>query len=262
MLEEMATIGEESIVSWLPHGKAFRVHQPEVFARTVMQRYFSKQTKYKSFQRQLHVYNFSRITNGEDEGAYFHSKFNRNKKSTILRMSCKKRGYKKSSHKVHHHADGDQFFYSSETTNVANDQYQDKRSLTIALQSDPTLHTCTTNNENNAAFLFSKEVPDPSPSQQLIIGSEIGLLVDWMEQAHSTIFSRDEEGQACVSRRFYHGHDSSVSSGKGRDGPTLSCWRDQQKHGDEGFFEGKKFFDVAGGNENAALGGRFQRGCQ
>jgi hypothetical protein len=45
MLEKMAKVGDESIVSWWqPLGKAFRVHQPDVFARTVMPRYFKQQT--------------------------------------------------------------------------------------------------------------------------------------------------------------------------------------------------------------------------
>jgi hypothetical protein len=85
MLEQVAINGSHNIVSWQPHGKAFRVHQPEVFARTIMPRYF-KQTKYKSFQRQLHIYGFHRINKGLDKGAYFHDLFIQNNKSTSLRM--------------------------------------------------------------------------------------------------------------------------------------------------------------------------------
>jgi hypothetical protein len=32
MLEDTAKVDDESIVSWKPHGEAFRVHLPEVFA--------------------------------------------------------------------------------------------------------------------------------------------------------------------------------------------------------------------------------------
>jgi hypothetical protein len=85
MLEGMANNGSQNVVSWQPHGKAFRVHQPEVFARAIMPRYF-KQTKYKSFQRQLHIYGFHRINKGMDKGAYFHGLFIQNKKSMSLRM--------------------------------------------------------------------------------------------------------------------------------------------------------------------------------
>ena len=42
----------DDIVSWMPDGKAFRVHQPDVFAETIMRRYF-KMSKYTSFTRQV-----------------------------------------------------------------------------------------------------------------------------------------------------------------------------------------------------------------
>jgi hypothetical protein len=136
MLEELAKAGAESIVSWQPHGKAFRVHLPEVFAKTVMPRYF-KQTKYKSFLRQLHIYGFHRIRGGGmDAGAYFHSMFIRNNKSMILQMSCCQ---KKSSHAdVQQYASGHLDFYSS-ATNVENNQSQQDgpSNLTNALHSDP-----------------------------------------------------------------------------------------------------------------------------
>jgi hypothetical protein len=261
MLEDMAAVGDESIVSWQPHGKAFRVHQPKVFARTLMPRYF-KQTKYKSFQRQLHVYNFHRISQGVDTGAYFHSMFVRNKKSMSLLMSCRKIKGKKSSKKNavnHDHAAGDPDFYSSET-NVDNN-------LTNALKSDP-IHVhaaCTTaastkekkmgrNSKRgpatafsagstsdhrhpdeekpllNSALLFNQDVTgvDPSPSHQLSIA-------DWMDQAQ-TFFSRDKEGQQACS-----------ASEKAHDVSALlrEVNHDHhQKHGDEGFFAGKRFFDV------------------
>jgi hypothetical protein len=113
MLEEMATVGDESVISWQPHGKAFRVHHPDAFAKTVMPRYFKQQTKYKSFQRQLHMYGFHRINKGMDTGAYFHSMFIRNKKSMSLHMSCKKIKGKKNSRKaVDQHAMCDPDFFS------------------------------------------------------------------------------------------------------------------------------------------------------
>lgn len=43
--------GKGTIVSWLCHGKAFRVHKRNDFVETILPVYF-KQTKYKSFQRQ------------------------------------------------------------------------------------------------------------------------------------------------------------------------------------------------------------------
>jgi hypothetical protein len=86
MLDEVTkNSASRGVVSWRSHGKAFRVHQPEVFARAIMPHYFN-QTKYKSFQRQLHIYGFHRITKGMDKGAYCHNLFIQNKKAMSMRM--------------------------------------------------------------------------------------------------------------------------------------------------------------------------------
>jgi hypothetical protein len=42
----------EDIVSWMPHGRAWRIHDPEGFQRLIMPRFFHK-CKYTSFLRQL-----------------------------------------------------------------------------------------------------------------------------------------------------------------------------------------------------------------
>jgi hypothetical protein len=57
----------DHIVSWQPHGRSFIVHQPELFVQQVMPRFF-KQSKLRSFQRQLNLYGFSRLTKGPDRG--------------------------------------------------------------------------------------------------------------------------------------------------------------------------------------------------
>jgi hypothetical protein len=63
------------IISWQPHGRAFLVHRPKEFTRQVSETYF-KQSKYTSFQRQLNLYGFRRLTRiGPDAGAYFHEYF-------------------------------------------------------------------------------------------------------------------------------------------------------------------------------------------
>jgi hypothetical protein len=252
MLEDMATVGDESIVSWQPHGKAFRVHLPYAFARTVMPCYF-KQTKYKSFQRQLHIYGFHRICKGVDKGAYCHSLFMRSNKSTSVLMSCQKiKGKSTSSTAVQQHA-------SSEISN-------EEDNLTNSLQAYPVLQASTTTTKEkkdsgsvkrgpatvftnggidrpqpdlekpllNSALVFNPTVTSgcPSPSPELI---------SWMEQAQ-TIFSWDEEQTPpCM---IGDQHDCSDSE-KGHDVSALLGAVDYQKHDDQGLFEGKRFFYVA-----------------
>lgn len=52
LLEEAEECGTDHIISWLPSGEAFKIHDPDVFLDSVMTKYF-KMTKIKSFTRQL-----------------------------------------------------------------------------------------------------------------------------------------------------------------------------------------------------------------
>jgi len=72
--QESSDDPSSAIVSWLPHGRAFIVRRPKEFTSQIMPRYF-RQTKLTSFQRQLNLYGFRRITQGADSGAYYHELF-------------------------------------------------------------------------------------------------------------------------------------------------------------------------------------------
>ena len=74
MLEEIRQKGDESIVSWLPHGRAFRVHKKQQFIETVLPTFFGH-SNYTSFTRQLNLYCFKLVKAGEDKGAYHHELF-------------------------------------------------------------------------------------------------------------------------------------------------------------------------------------------
>jgi hypothetical protein len=55
--------GGALIASFLPHGRAFAIHKPRDFVKTIMPRYF-RMSRFSSFQRQLNLYEFERITEG------------------------------------------------------------------------------------------------------------------------------------------------------------------------------------------------------
>ena len=75
MLTEVSAQGRCDVVSWLPNGKAFKVHKVNVFVEEILPSYF-KQTKYKSFQRQCNLWGFERMTSlGIEKGAYWHPDF-------------------------------------------------------------------------------------------------------------------------------------------------------------------------------------------
>jgi hypothetical protein len=82
MLDNAAEIkGFSSIVSWLPDCNSFKVHDRAAFVSQILPQYF-KQTRYKSFQRQLNIWGFERITkNGVGQGGYRHDSLVRTKPS-------------------------------------------------------------------------------------------------------------------------------------------------------------------------------------
>lgn len=91
MLEAAEQQGHEDIVSWNKEGTGFTVHNKELFTKQIIPMYFN-QTKYKSFQRQLSLYGFQRITGGENKGLRYHEKLRRGMRD--LCRSMKPIGYK------------------------------------------------------------------------------------------------------------------------------------------------------------------------
>jgi hypothetical protein len=75
MLSCAKTEDFESVVSWLPDGNSFKVHDQDEFVRNILPAYLENQTKYKSFQRQLNLWGFERILRGDWKGGYYHKDF-------------------------------------------------------------------------------------------------------------------------------------------------------------------------------------------
>lgn len=92
MLDDAELKGFDDIVSWQPHGRCFVVHKVTEFVDKVLPHYF-RQSKFPSFQRQLNLYEFSRITRGKDRNGYYHDRFLRHKPELSEWMNrCKVKG--------------------------------------------------------------------------------------------------------------------------------------------------------------------------
>jgi hypothetical protein len=85
VLDQVEMDGLADVISWQPHGRAFVIHKPKEFVGHIMPHYF-RQTKLTSFQRQLNLYGFNRLTTGKDSGGYYHELFLRGKEFLCKKM--------------------------------------------------------------------------------------------------------------------------------------------------------------------------------
>lgn len=85
VLDQVEADGLAHVISWQPHGRCFVVHKPKEFVDHVMPKYF-RQTKLTSFQRQLNLYGFCRLTRGPDASGYYHELFLRGKPYLCKKM--------------------------------------------------------------------------------------------------------------------------------------------------------------------------------
>jgi len=86
MLDDVENAGLMHIVSWRSHGRAFIVHNREEFVDRVLPVYF-QQNKFASFQRQLNLYGFCRISTGRDKGVYYHESFLKGRQLLTTQMT-------------------------------------------------------------------------------------------------------------------------------------------------------------------------------
>jgi len=73
------------VVDWFPHGRAFRVIDNDQFMKCVAPRFF-KQTSIRSFNRQLNLWGFKRLTRGGEISAWYNEFFLRGNPDKLKRM--------------------------------------------------------------------------------------------------------------------------------------------------------------------------------
>jgi len=78
ILQQIEEDGHGDIMSWQPHGRCFIIRKTTEFNNSLLKKYFNI-SKASSFQRQINLYGYSRITQGQDKGGYYHELFLRGK---------------------------------------------------------------------------------------------------------------------------------------------------------------------------------------
>jgi hypothetical protein len=75
------------IISWLPDGRSFKIHQKENFARLVMPEFFHPPSTYTSFAHNLSMWGFQIVSKGPIAGAWYHPSFQRSKPQLCQTMN-------------------------------------------------------------------------------------------------------------------------------------------------------------------------------
>mmetsp|Transcript_29241 Transcript_29241/g.43142 ORF Transcript_29241/g.43142 Transcript_29241/m.43142 type:complete len:366 (-) Transcript_29241:438-1535(-) len=84
----------EECISWMPHGRSWKVHDPVNLEEKVLPKYF-RHAKYSSFMRQVNGWGFNRISNGVDRDSYYHEMFLRGYPGLCAHMKRPSKGASK-----------------------------------------------------------------------------------------------------------------------------------------------------------------------
>eukprot|EP00934_Nitzschia_sp_Nitz4_P001200 Nitzschia sp. Nitz4//scaffold60_size111251//96671//98018//NITZ4_004162-RA/size111251-augustus-gene-0.116-mRNA-1//1//CDS//3329555609//1200//frame0 len=84
-LSDSEIMGFSDVIGWQPDGTSFKVHNPDRFAAEIMPLYFGA-IQFKSWQRQLSFYGFSKVSMGLTRGSYMHNSFRRGERSLALEI--------------------------------------------------------------------------------------------------------------------------------------------------------------------------------
>ena len=151
MLEDAEEMGFDSIVSWLPGGKVFHVRDTINFETHILPQYFN-QSHYKSFQRQLNIYGFHRLSQGIAKGAYFHHLLVRGKPDLCRYMVRTKIKGKNNSQEKRSFQQGLDHITTGKLVKIFNKKVtKDNEFRTGQLcntQANPPARACATGNQN------------------------------------------------------------------------------------------------------------------
>jgi len=160
--------GNCDVVSWQPHGRCFVVHKPEEFTQMLPK--FFKLSKIASFQRQLNLYGFVRLTAGLDKSGYYHERFLRGRPDllwTIPRAKVKGTKVRAKSNPA-----AEPNFWNMDWVGVSSsspgNQQQPKPNKETLFSTSSVAPSTTLKSTVRASFA-AVTMPDPSPSSSALV---------------------------------------------------------------------------------------------
>jgi len=165
LMELLNEPSNHDAIIWLPHGKAFLIIDRQKFSTKVLPKYFRK-TKYASFTRKLNRWNFSRITQGQDLGTYYHEFFQRGQEALCIQMYCKNKRFKYATSQDEYSTNiqgQDYFNISSPAITLSNAQHSsniESQSLVSQIQAQiPQIEPTTGISTQMFSLMFPKVLP-------------------------------------------------------------------------------------------------------
>jgi hypothetical protein len=193
MLEDVEENGQNHIISWVNNGKGFRVHKMDLFVKDIIPTYF-KQSKYKSFQRQLYFYNFKRISRGPDIGSYYHPMFVRGNKTRCLSMTPKKNSSKNDNITT----DQEKEHISRVVSNTVEERPHEEASRRVSLES-----TAKQNQSESPVVAFGKTEEAFIPLRGPLAPALVSFRSDENIERHHSLFHRQHRTQQSLIRSHW-----------------------------------------------------------
>lgn len=155
-LHKMVSGGHDDVITWMPHGRAWKIIDRERLISDVIGNYYSCK-KYESFTRQLNGWGFKRLhQKGPDHGCYYHECFLR----TLPQLTCLIRRLPSNLGKSSPFPEGEPNFYviSQEyplpglDTSSSTAAAQEARTMMMAQQQQQQVGTMSTSSSAVSAF--------------------------------------------------------------------------------------------------------------
>lgn len=168
--------GFDSVVSWLPGipQNSFKVHRKDDFVRLIMPRFF-KQTQYKSFIRQLNLWDFQRIVVASSEkGGYSHELFN--KTNPGLCMEMKRTKIKGKNSKLSQHSKAAAKRRLATNTDILSDEGEPSKDEKNTTKEQETERESSPHRMSIEGLAFFRHMPKPNHiSPQEVKYVQIGM---------------------------------------------------------------------------------------